>query len=121
MLGKKELGKLGEDQAAQFLINQGYKIVARNWRWKRAEVDIIAEDNDMLVFCEVKTRTQIFLGPPEAFVTDAQLDRLAHLAQVYLVEHELDKDARIDILALVYVHGEFAVEHFKDVYYPEGN
>lgn len=119
-MDKKELGKQGEEQAVQYLQKQGYVIVERNWRWKRAEVDIIAKHEGMYVFCEVKTRAQTYFGTPDAFVSDAQLDRLSHLAQVYLVENNLDEDARIDILAIQYVQGEFLINHIEDVYYPEG-
>ncbi|HEY3385852.1 MAG TPA: YraN family protein, partial [Saprospiraceae bacterium] len=61
-------GQWGEDKALALLIREGYEIVARNWRYKRAEIDIIARENGVLVFVEVKTRAVTFFGRPEEMV-----------------------------------------------------
>jgi len=64
-----EFGKRGEKLAEDHLISKGYKILKKNWRFKRAEIDIIAKDKEgILVFVEVKTRSYTYYGEPEVFV-----------------------------------------------------
>ena len=69
-------GDESEDKACHFLKQEGYRIVARNWRTQSGEVDIIARDKDVLVFVEVKARTGAGFGGPEAAVDDAKQRRL---------------------------------------------
>ncbi len=68
-----ELGKQGEEIASEYLINKGFKIIERNWRAGRYEIDIIAIDNNTLVFVEVKTRSADYLVEPELSLTKKQL------------------------------------------------
>lgn len=69
MAQHNELGKLGEELAADFLVKKGYKIRAKNWRYLKAEVDIIAEKENTIVAVEVKTRTSDYFGDPQDFIT----------------------------------------------------
>jgi len=68
MASHNDLGKKGEQLAAEFLISKGYKIVARNFRFQKAEVDIIARKNNVLAIIEVKTRSSSNFGDPQEFV-----------------------------------------------------
>ncbi len=61
------MGRKGEDLAAEYLSSKGYRILERNWRWSRAEADIIAMDGEVLVFVEVKTRTSDYFGSPDGY------------------------------------------------------
>ena len=72
-----ELGKIGEKLAAEYLINKGYEILAQNFYFDKAEIDIIAKkDNNTLVVVEVKTRNSDFFGDPQVFVTPSKIKRL---------------------------------------------
>ncbi|GAA4002440.1 YraN family protein [Hymenobacter fastidiosus] len=111
------LGQAGEAAAAAYLRAQGYAIVQQNYRYRRAEVDLIAQrGQELLVFAEVKTRSSIQFGHPEEFVTERkrQLFRLA--AEQYQVEVNWAGDIRFDILALIQVTGGFRIEHFEDAF-----
>lgn len=85
----KETGKLGEDMAAKFLEAKGYKILDRNYSTKFGELDIIALDNNVLVFVEVKTKTSDQFGSPEEMITPHKLRQIRNTAQSYLLN--LDK------------------------------
>lgn len=113
-----ELGQAGEAAAADYLLAQGYEVLARGYRHGRAEVDLIARrGNELLVFVEVKTRSSGQYGPPETFVS-ARKKELFRLAATHLQE-ELDwrGDIRFDILALTQLSQGFRLEHFEDAFY----
>ncbi len=95
------LGKRGEDYAAQYLIEQGCAILARNWRCPVGEIDLITEQADRLIFVEVRTRRGDRLGTPEESITPAKRAKLIAAAQTYLAEHgQTDRAWRIDVIAL---------------------
>lgn len=111
-------GQAGEAAAAAHLIARGYTIVRRNYRFRRAEIDLIAQlGAALLVFVEVKARSTSQFGYPETFVTERkrQLFRLA----AERVQEELDwhGDIRFDVLAIIPVANGFRVEHFEDAFY----
>src|SRR2546429_10005366 len=85
MTGRSVLGEEGERAAARFLEARGYRILERNYRTRRGEIDLIAEDGRMLVFVEVKVRLDDRFGGPAAAITRAKQARIARLAQPYLV------------------------------------
>jgi putative endonuclease len=96
-----ELGRRGEELAAQELTRRGREIMARNWRCKAGEVDIVARDGAVWVFVEVRTRRGIDFGRPEESLTSAKQARMIAVAEHYLAEHELfDVDWRLDLVAV---------------------
>jgi len=78
-----ELGKKGEELAVQFLIENGYTILERNYRFNKAEVDIIALQNDILAIVEVKTRSSLDFGNPESFLKPRQIKNLVKAVNYY--------------------------------------
>jgi putative endonuclease len=112
-----ELGKKGEQLAVDFLIKNGYNILDRNYRFDRAEVDIIAKKEEILSIIEVKTRTNIDFGNPEDFVTPKQIKNLVKAVNEYVTENDLDLEVRFDIVAIVKEKQSFKIEHLKDAFY----
>lgn len=103
--GRKTTGSQGEAQAATYLRGLGYTILQTNWRCRRGEIDIIAEDGATLIFVEVRTRRSDKLGSAEESVTAAKQRRLAELAQIYLQFREAEGKPwpeawRIDVIAI---------------------
>lgn len=98
--GRKQLGAWGESVAATRLEAEGYRIVTRNWRCRQGEIDLIAQAGEILVFVEVKTRRGRSMGTPEEALTPQKSQKLIQLAQLYLAEHDLDVDWRIDLVAV---------------------
>ena len=100
MSGRKQLGAWGEKVAALHLEGKGYKIVARNWRCRHGEIDLIAQAGDWLSFVEVKTRRGRAMGSPEEALTPRKAKKLMQIAPIYMAENELDMDWQIDFVAV---------------------
>jgi len=83
---RSALGRLGEDAAAAWYLRNGYEIVAKNWRCRSGEIDLVCRRGRILVICEVKTRTSDRYGSPLEAVTPAKQRRLRQLATLYLLE-----------------------------------
>ena len=100
MGNRKQLGQWGESVAAHRLEAEGYEILERNWRCARGEIDLVTRAGAELVFVEVKTRRGREMGTPEEGLTIQKSQKLVELAQSYLLEHNLDADWRIDLVAV---------------------
>jgi putative endonuclease len=113
----KELGKQGEALAAAYLERIGYRIVARNYRLRLGELDLIAEENGSVVFIEVKTRRDgAAVGPFEA-VTRAKRRQMAKVAMEYLVRHgQSERAARFDVVAVTLVGNEPRIELMQNAF-----
>lgn len=106
----KELGRRGEAAAARYLEHIGYEIVERNWECKYGEADIVAYDEETLVFVEVKTRTSIKKGFPSEAVTPEKRHRYEQIAACYLADcHECDFPVRFDVIGLLVVSPDRAM------------
>jgi putative endonuclease len=103
---RKRLGSQGEDLACAHLAGLGWQIVARNWRTRRGEIDIVARDGEWLVFVEVRTRRAAprggdpYLGPPDDSITPRKQLQLAAMAEAYLYDMPWNGPWRIDVIAL---------------------
>jgi putative endonuclease len=114
-----EQGKKGEELALQYLKSLGYQILELNWRFSRAEIDLIAKENDTLVFVEVKTRSSSSYGMPEEFVNEHKEALLLDAAGVYAESIGHEWSVRFDLITLIGSDNNFELQHFKDVFYPE--
>ena len=118
MAKHNELGKLGEEIAANYLVGKGYEILERNWRNRHKEIDIIAKDGDELVIVEVKTRQHDDYGEPFVAVSLAKQSRLIAAANAYIFKSNLDINTRFDIISIVFNDGNPAIEHIEDAFLP---
>ena len=95
------LGAYGERLAARHLVQQGLVVLDRNWRCPAGEIDLVLRDGDVLVVCEVKTRTSAACGSPHEAITPAKLERLKRLALLWAEEHGVRPvETRIDLVAV---------------------
>ncbi len=115
---RKDLGTLGEDSAAEYLVSKGYKILHRNWHFGHKELDIVARDGNMLVVVEVKTRTSDYWEEPKEAVRRKKQKRLVEAADAYVCHYNLDTEVRFDIVSVVVANGSLAIEHIEDAFYP---
>ncbi len=99
---RKRLGALGESLAAELLKKKGMTILARNWRCRFGEIDIIAQDGRTLVVVEVKTRRGAQAGPPEEGVDARKQAQLCRLAQYYVEQVNWKEEVRLDIVAVAF-------------------
>jgi putative endonuclease len=99
---RKQLGTLGEQLAAELVTQKNMSILARNWRCRTGEIDIIADDDGVIVFIEVRTRRMTGrFGTPQESVDYRKQRQVRHTAQVYLHQHQLhDRTARFDLVAV---------------------
>jgi putative endonuclease len=112
------LGKKGEDIAVRFLTAKGYRIIERNWRTGRDEIDIIAYDGNILVIVEVKTRSTDFFGEPEEAVTERKQKFLVRAAEEYVNRKEIDSEIRFDIISIIIEQGKETIRHIEEAFYP---
>lgn len=118
MAEHNEIGKLGEEQAQKFLLDKGYKLLALNWRFKKAEIDIIAQQKDTLVVVEVKTRTSIDFERPQEAVTISKQRHLVRAADAYIQENEIDLECRFDVISVLILNQKVELEHIEDAFMP---
>lgn len=113
----QSFGKLGEENAATFLVEKGYIILERNYRFKKSEIDLICSYDRLLVFVEVKTRSSKAFGNPESFVSQNQQEAIIRAAEEYMLEKDWEGDIRFDIIAIYKKGKEEELMHFEDAFY----
>lgn len=120
MAEHNEKGKLGEEIAMIYLKDIGYKILERNWRQHKMEVDIIARDDRTLILAEVKTRASDFFGNPEEFVDVKKQNMLAEAAEDYIERFGLTGiEVRYDIVGVIFESTHVLVLHMPDAFFPD--
>lgn len=117
MAKHNELGALGEDLAVEELEKNGYEIVERNWRYKKAEIDIIARKNEVLAIVEVKTRSSDYFGDPQDFVNQKKIKLLVEAVNEYVVSKDLEVEVRFDIIAIIINQNKLTIEHLEDAFF----
>lgn len=120
MAAKDELGRRGEEMAAQYLVDQGLKILARNWRCSEGELDIVATDGQQtVVFCEVKTRSGEGFGSPLEAVTRAKRQRIRRLAFLWMsaLRPTAWVTVRFDVIGVLLCRGaEPSITHVAEAF-----
>jgi putative endonuclease len=114
---RKALGDFGERVACRHLVSNGLTVLDRNWRCLAGEIDIVAMDGDVVVVCEVKTRSSTRFGTPAEAITAAKANRLHRLGRLWLAGHDLPWSAlRVDVVTVVRGRlGPAEVEHIVGV------
>jgi len=117
MAEHNDLGRLGEELAADFLQKNNYTIRDTNWVFQKAEIDIIAQKGDILAIIEVKTRSSTDFGLPQDFVKPKKIQLLVKAVNEYLLQNDLDTEVRFDIISIYKNGKEFEIEHLEDAFY----
>jgi len=120
---QKLLGNRGERLAIRFLKKKGFRIIARQYRTKQGEIDIVAADGDAIVFVEVKTRSNLKAGHPTEAIGHRKQKKLTNLALGFLKKHKaLDQPARFDVVSIVIPKDgrKPMVEHYPNAFSPVG-
>ena len=111
-------GQKGEKDTLNYLLKQGYIILTTNWRFLHHEIDIVAKENDVLVFVEVKTRTSIEFGDPEVFVDLKKQKKLIKAANYYIEQYNLNCESRFDVVGVYQHNGKTEIKLIRDAFYP---
>ncbi|MDB5263249.1 MAG: endonuclease [Adhaeribacter sp.] len=117
MAEHNKTGRSGEETAANYLVQKGYNVLARNFRYKRAEVDLIIQLDNLLVFVEVKTRSSHQHGYPEEFVSDRKIELFRVAATEYIEQINWLHDIRFDIIAVTISGREYTCYHIEDAFH----
>lgn len=113
-----DIGKKGEQLAADFLRKAGYRIVSCNWRYRKKEIDIIAYDGEFLVIVEVKLRSTDYFGEPSEFVTKKKQRFLIEAANAYLRTIADEPEVRFDIISIIAGNAGYQFDHITDAFNP---
>ena len=117
MAQHNDLGKEGELMASDYLVSKGYTIRAKNYRFQKAEVDILAQKGGVLAAIEVKTRSTLNFGTPQDFVKPQQIKNLVKVVDAYIQEFDLDLEVRFDIVAIIKSASGVSIKHLEDAFY----
>ena len=113
---KKELGNIGEQIAVEYLEKNNYQILKRNFYCKQGEIDIIAKDEQEIVFIEVKTRSSIDFGQPSEAVNSIKLKHMYKAAKYFLYKsHCMNNFIRFDVIEVLIENGKFNVNHIIQI------
>ncbi len=110
------LGLKGELAASRYLRKKGWKILEKNFQCRFGELDLIAQDKDCLVFCEVKTRSEGMIALPQESVTPAKQQKMIKTALFWLQSKDLDLPMRFDVIAVTAAQGRLTVEHLENAF-----
>ncbi|QHI37863.1 hypothetical protein IMCC3317_32460 [Kordia antarctica] len=117
MAAHNDLGNEGEKLAVKHLLAHGYAILETNYRFQKAEVDVIAQKAETLAVVEVKTRTSAHFGNPEDFVTPKKIKLLVKAIDTYVNDNDLNVEVRFDIIAIVLDKNKTTINHIEDAFY----
>lgn len=112
------IGKKGEEVAKEHLVKNGYTVRDVNWRFRKNEVDIIADKNNVLVVVEVKTRTSEYFENPKEAVTKQKQKFIIKATEAYIEEFDVDMEVRFDIIGVCLLNDEIKIEHTIDAFQP---
>jgi len=116
MAKHNDIGKQGELLAQQYLVEKGFAILKTNWRKGKLEVDIIAYREGLIVFAEVKTRSNLDYGNPEDFVTREKQRAYIRLANRYVIENQRQEEVRFDIISVEMNSTGYRITHMEDAF-----
>ncbi|WP_272150754.1 YraN family protein [Tenacibaculum aiptasiae] len=116
MAEHNELGKKGEELAIAYLQEKGYVILEKNYRFQKAEIDIIAKKAEVLIVVEVKTRSTSYFGSPQDFISSKKVKLLVAAADNYINEKDLNVELRFDVIALIKEKEKFKMEHLENAF-----
>lgn len=117
MAEHNDFGKKAEELAANFLLKNGYKILARNFRYQKAEIDIIAEKDNLIIICEVKARSTDVFNLPQEAVNKKKIKLLVSAADYYLQEFNVLDEIRFDIISVLPDEKQnLVIEHIQNAF-----
>ena len=117
MAEHNDLGRFGEELAANYLREQGYDILETNWVFEKAEIDILALRENVLSVVEVKTRSGTDFGLPQEFVNAKKIRMLVRAVNAFVASRNIDANVRFDIIGIHKVNNGFRITHIPDAFY----
>lgn len=117
MTPSPELGRKGEDLAAKYLTKKGMTLLKRNVRTRYGEIDLILQEDQLVVFVEVKARSSDGFGGPLGAITQEKKKKISRAAASYLSDKKWqDRPARFDVVAILVIDGKITIDHYPDAF-----
>ena len=117
MAEHNDFGNLAEDLAVEYLEKKNYRIIARNFRYQKAEIDIVAEFNDLIVVTEVKARSYNTVIEPQEAVTKKKIKSIVMCTDFFMQDRTIDKEVRFDIITVLPDEkGVLQLTHIQDAF-----
>lgn len=113
-----ELGQAGEEIAVNHLVNKGFDIVERNYKWKNSEIDVICKKAGLFIVVEVKTRNSIALGEPYLSVTRSKQKQIIKVANRFIELNNVQEDIQFDVISIILNRHQIKIEHIENAFYP---
>ncbi|MBK7523443.1 MAG: YraN family protein [Saprospiraceae bacterium] len=118
-LNTKDLGNIGENIAIELLLSKDYSILERNWRFRKAEIDIICKKDNILVFVEVKSKSYKYFGEPEESISVYKENLIIDAASQYMVLNNYEWEIRFDIISILFEKNKTPlIHHYEDAFFP---
>ena len=114
----KDAGNFFEALARNYLLKHSYEILAQNWHYGKAEIDLIAKHQDTLVFVEVKQRASDYFGAAAQFVSKAQQKRIIMAANAYILKINWQQEVRFDVITFLGTQEQYSLEHINTAFRP---
>ena len=110
-------GQEAESKALSFLTNKGYILLEKNYRFGKAEIDLLMKDDNILICVEVKARSTDFFGSPESFISSKKISILVGAVNHYIESHNVDLEVRFDVIAVNVKNQEWKCKHIENAFY----
>lgn len=110
-------GQEAEKKAAQYFTEKGFTLLEQNYRYGKAEVDLLLHKDDILICVEVKARSTDFFGTPESFISSKKIKLLVGAVDHYLQENNLDWEVRFDVMAYIVKNNQWIEKHIEDAFH----
>ncbi len=121
MAEHNELGKEGEQIAANYLAKKGYEILEQNWHYNHKEIDLIAKKDDLLIIAEIKTRSTEEWEHPQEAITSSKIRFLVDATEAYIIDNDLDLEVRFDVISVIPEKKNWNIDHIEEAFYPPVN
>jgi putative endonuclease len=111
-----QIGYWGEKMAHRYLMEKGFVVLFRNWRYRKAEIDLVAFKDNFIVFVEVKTRKNKLFGRPVEFISEKKVNWFRIAAEHFLNYNNLTNEIRLDAIEIVGTYKNFEINHIERFY-----
>ena len=118
MSNSYNFGQEAEKRAADYYRNLGFQILQKNYRYRKAEVDLIVQKDNLLVVVEVKARSSTYFGDPQSFVSKKKNQLLVMATDDFIQQRDLAVEVRFDLISFTLERGEWKLEHLPNAFYP---
>lgn len=113
----QDKGKIGEEMSMTYLLKNEFQVIERNYKFKKGEIDLIAQKNNLLVFVEVKWRSNSDFGFPEESINSNQQKSIIKTAEQYIFEKNWQGNIRFDVIAITENEETKELQHFEDAFF----